>query len=406
LLVIVLLCVSGVEFGTTTKLINNNIVGGKLHISVKRHTLGDPIKWMGELRERQAGTKPPKVYERYNVDVYKQPKQISKFPVAPMFNDGDVLWVGNITIGTPAQGPFAVVFDTGSSNLWVPSVSCFFPVCANKHKYNATASTTGFSDNCEPLFIPYGTGFMIGLLTGDYVNVADLTVKNQVFGSGFYLAAFFEEVPIDGILGLAFSDIAVDNVPTVFDNMISQNLLAQNLFSVYLNNNPNSTTSAVIFGGIESQYYTGNFTYADVIIPSYWLITMGSMYVGGKLISSCAIGRCLTVVDTGTSIIVGPTYDIQPVLNAIGPVNANCSNINSLPILGFQIGGAILNLTPQFYVIQQPTNNGMECVLGLEGSDLVAPLWILGDPFLRAYYTVFDRTSIPYTVGFATAATL
>eukprot|EP01090_Pellita_catalonica_P019818 TRINITY_DN684_c0_g1_i1.p1 TRINITY_DN684_c0_g1~~TRINITY_DN684_c0_g1_i1.p1 ORF type:complete len:403 (+),score=55.30 TRINITY_DN684_c0_g1_i1:500-1708(+) len=379
-----------------------------IRIPIEKNFVGDPVQWVNDLQQRQLGLAPPRVYRRFHDILNKQrrsPQHLqASSAIEPMYNDGDILWVGNITIGTPAQGPFRVVFDTGSSNLWVPSTTCYFPACKTKNKYNASASSTQFSDNCEPLFLPYGTGFMLGFLTADTVRVAGLDVHRQVFGEGYYIADFFASYPIDGILGLAFDDIAMDFVPTVFDNMIKQKLLPQDLFSVYLNDKPGSYASEVLFGTIDHKYYTGDFTYADVVVPSYYLILMGSIHVGGKLIKSCIFTDCLTVVDTGTSIIVGPTYDIQPIIDAVGPVKQDCSNIGALPTLGFEIGDKILDLTPDYYVIKQKVNGTTECFLGMEGSDLVAPLWILGDPFIRAYYTVFDRTAIPFRVGFAKQA--
>merc|ERR1719379_1414113 len=108
---------------------------------------------------------------------------------------------------------------------------------------------------------------------------------------------------------------------------------------------------------------------------------------------------CQVAVDTGTSQLAGPTDVISRLATHLD-VKSDCSNYHNLPDLGFVVGEHILNLKPQDYI-----DKGSEgCEVSLMPLDVPppnGPLFIFGDPFLRKYYTAYDRANS--RVGFAAA---
>ncbi|NWI00327.1 PEPE protein, partial [Tichodroma muraria] len=214
----------------------------------------------------------------------------------PLLNTLDVEYYGTISIGTPPQD-FTVVFDTGSSDLWVPSVSCPSLACQTHQVFDPSQSST-FKSTGLSLSIHYGTGEMEGTVGSDTVTVASLVDTNQLFGlSTAEPGQFFVDVKFDGILGLGYPNLAADGITPVFDNLVNQSLLQENLFSVYLSRE--AAGSVVIFGGIDESCFTGPVNWIPVSYQGYWQISMDSIIVNSQEVA-CA-GGCQAIIDTGTS---------------------------------------------------------------------------------------------------------
>ncbi|XP_027595442.1 pepsin A-like [Pipra filicauda] len=318
-------------------------------------------------------------------------KYLPGIAVEPLQNYMDDEYFGTISIGTPAQ-EFTVVFDTGSSNLWVPSVFCSSPACRNHNRFNPADSSTFLSTN-DTLFIAYGTGSMSGVLGYDTVNVAGINVRNQIFGlAETEPGDFFYYTPFDGILGLAFPSIASSGATPVFDNMMMERLVDQDLFSVYLSRD-GQAGSFVLFGAIDPFYTAKGISWIPLSAETYWQITMDSVSINGAA-AACSSG-CQAIVDTGTSLLAMPVRAFRIVMSALGARSngeISCKAARKLPDLVFHIHGQAFPVPARAYVIQ---SDGV-CSLGFQGMDAPTEegeLWILGDVFIREYYVVFDRAN-------------
>ncbi|CAN1242997.1 Aspartic proteinase A1 [Linum perenne] len=230
----------------------------------------------------------------------------------------DAQYFGEIGIGTPPQ-TFTVIFDTGSSNLWVPSSKCYFSLACFFHsKYKSSRSST-YKKNGKSAAIQYGTGAISGFFSQDNVKVGDLVVKNQEFieatkepGITFLAAKF------DGILGLGFQEISVGDAVPVWYNMVDQGLINEPVFSFWFNRNADEDEGGeLVFGGVDPNHFVGEHTYVPVTQKGYWQFDMGDVLVDGKSTGFCS-GGCAAIADSGTSLLAGPTAIIAEVNHAIG----------------------------------------------------------------------------------------
>jgi hypothetical protein len=87
-------------------------------------------------------------------------------------------------------------------------------------------------------------------------------------------------------------------------------------------------------------------------MQNYWIIDMDDV-VFNK--TSYKTGRASAIIDTGTSIIVGPSKIVNKMTEAFGPgkeKQVDCSTINSLPDLSFTFNGDTYVLKPVDYILQ------------------------------------------------------
>lgn len=316
---------------------------------------------------------------------------------SPLSNYANAQYYTDISLGTPEQN-FKVILDTGSSNLWVPGVQCGSLSCFLHPKYDSEASST-FKPNGTEFAIQYGTGSVSGYISKDTLKIGELVIPGQDFGEATTEPGLtFAFAKFDGILGLGYDSIAVDGVVPPIYNAIEQDLLKKPLFSFYMGNNTNGdedtvTGGVATFGGIDKDHYKGDITWLPIRRKAYWEVTFDGIGLGDDyaLLDNHGI-----IADTGTSLITLPSELAEMINTQIGAkkgwsgqYSIDCESRATLPDVTFTLGGVNFTLGPYDYTLDMQGS----CISAFTPMDMpapVGPLAILGDSFLRKYYSIYD----------------
>ncbi|KAG0175490.1 hypothetical protein DFQ28_000088 [Apophysomyces sp. BC1034] len=347
-------------------------------------------------------------------------------------------YYGSITIGEPAQ-PFNVVFDTGSADIWVVSSNCATrDVCDHHRKFAQSKSRSyveleddsgsdeegdededeedGEDEIADQIEVRYGTGQVQAKLGRDTVNVAGLTLEGQVVGEATSLSRDFVGTPFDGIFGLGLADLSsvssgsgrdsnadgLSHLPP-FYNMVREGLLDEPLFAIYTQQNGGE----IDFGGIDPDRFDGDIIFADVIDTGYWMVRIDNVEYGEQ-----RFGGRNAIIDSGTTLIITTPEDAQSFHEQIpGALNNGdttwsipCHIVHSLDALVLTINGVPLIIQPEEYVLLPMNPKSAMCLSGVAGQSLGSNrsnTWILGDVFMKNFYTIFDLGQ--RRVGFAEA---
>jgi len=417
---------------------------------------GRPLGWLWPVAEEPSdstadwdtGPQVPSGVYLIDLDLHK----------IPVYSGGEpagfrVSYTGIVRLGLPHPQEFRVLFDSGSGQLIVPSSSCVSEVCMKHSRYNTSdfsssrfvqmdGRITPARSTPEQVVIQFGqgqvrgqmirervcAGRMIGTLSGenasgslDAVEDSACVVMNTVIANELS-ASPWAAFPFDGIVGLGLPPLSFTPEFSFFGALYARGHLQQQRFGMYLAESGEGSELAL--GGINPTRVSSQLQWTDVVQPEqgHWQVDIVGVYIGDKALDICRGGGCRGVIDTGTSQLAVPSPHEKDIVNMLTVPAGNildCRFIESHPPIRIELRSFNITLQPQDYMRQLPVPAiavpGDSALLAEEQEKLCKPrivgvnmpssigakTFILGQPLLHRYYTVFDFDGPK--VGFALA---
>ncbi|KAJ7049946.1 aspartic peptidase domain-containing protein [Mycena amicta] len=361
-------------------------------------------------------------------------------------DNSDLLYTVPIQLGDTTT---IVNLDTGSSDLWVISSNCVQDACAKSHTTRVPAqSLTKTGANVTMRYGDSTTGtFATGPIAMDTVSIAGVAIENQLFAAIDDTTNSVVQFGAAGIFGLGFPSesqiqgAAVTNqfgAQSTTDHFVASSYadgplisriaqtgaLEMPMFAISLQRSTIdiSGTGALTLGSLPAGVDNSTITWVpvrlytpaeggidppsfapDEVYPLRWEIDLDAVFLDGQKLAASTIPtsggvdatRMSALIDTGNSILRGPSDVVNTILGTISP-NYDATVPNSATLacakahnLAFQIGGKMFPVDPRDLIAATAAHEAETCVVdNLVATDTpgVGALfrWSLGDPFFKS----------------------
>ncbi|CAG9320681.1 PGA_1 [Blepharisma stoltei] len=308
-----------------------------------------------------------------------------------------------IGIGTPQQY-FSMLLSLKSSWIFIGGKGCLS--CRSwTNKFDITRSSTYKNDFKYLIIDSMG---LEGDAGRDKVNIGGIDAKSQ----GIIVERKeynMDNIKSDGILGLGFSSSNNGTTP-IINTLYEQYNITHKIFSIYLNDLsnpydlPNFGQSMLIIDGYDLNKYSAEKSFKYISCRAsqegYWQMDFDHAIFNGITFTS----GYKAIISVGTSLILGPKEAINGILkqlhnnyscddNNLGELFCDCGS--NYPDLIIQISGVKFTIKPAAYFYKWNDY----CWPSFNYTN-VPNTWVLGDTFLRRFYTVYDMENMK--IGFAT----
>ncbi|KAF2178964.1 acid protease [Zopfia rhizophila CBS 207.26] len=418
-------------------------ISGVHRLPITRTTVELDWRWVGAdpFGKHHPSQQPlvQRFHERKNTNEKHSKKVARTFSKNILSGEDDIdfwsIYTAPIRLGNPPLN-LDTIIDTSWSPFFVPSANCTYDAreinnCIIHPLYNSSLSSTYRADLSPCKMVYWGVEGIqtYGRISEDSLHASGLEITNQVFeeATQWHPGYLTSDYLFDTVLGLAlhptYDEWGNFSAPGPFQNLIKQQLLRENIFSLTLPRTDNER-GEIVFGGLpenvtreglievplnDTRRGEGDDLW-DFYTSNGWQVLVENIAMtpaSSKKFLPILAKQHIAVVTSSYPYIGLPEEAAKKANQFIGLNNGgtwvNCNTRSSLPdiVIAFSAEKRI-KLTARDYLLEvyDDIYGRLKCVstfvsLGDSGNSGII---LLGSPFLNGLYSVFDadRKSISF----------